>query len=183
MNRFRNSFCLLLSLTACAFVSAPALAQKDDEYVRPALIKGLYDCQSIANNQERLACFEEAVRAIQNAEERRELSFADREQVREAKRGLFGLGNIRLGIFSRSDSGGDEDQLNEIEANVASITKGRDGKLLIRLEDGVLWAQTDTEKVRIRELGAKIVRIRRGTLGNYVAQLDGGSTIRVRRIN
>ena len=68
-------------------------------------------------------------------------------------------------------------------ANVESITQDRYGKLLIRLEGGVYWVQTDTEKVRLRELKAKTVTIKRGALGSYIARLDGGSTIKVKRIN
>ncbi|MFZ9395576.1 MAG: hypothetical protein ACO25F_05875, partial [Erythrobacter sp.] len=89
----------------------------------------------------------------------------------------------RHGIFHGGDNGTEEVQLNDFVAYFASITKGRDGKLLLRLEDGVQWAQIDTEKVRIRDLKSKKVKIKRGALGNYIAELDGGSTMRVRRIN
>ena len=119
---------------------------------------------------------------MQSADTSGEVIFADREQVKKAKRGLFGLGDIRLGIFSRGEDDAEDQELEQIDAGVRSITTGRDGKLQIVLEDGARWAQTDLSKVRLKALKAKKVTIKRGPMGSYVMVFDSGSSVKVKRI-
>ncbi|MFA9200833.1 MAG: hypothetical protein ACEQR8_06535 [Cypionkella sp.] len=157
-------------------------AAADDPPPRPKEIDALYACQAIADAGQRLACFDQAVRTIQSADSAGEVIFADREQVKKAKRGLFGLGDIRLGIFSRSKDDPEDQELQEIEAGVRSITQGRDGKLQIVLDDGARWAQTDLSRLRLKVMQSKKVTIKRGPLGSYVMVFDNGSSVKVKRV-
>ncbi|MFZ9396259.1 MAG: hypothetical protein ACO25F_09400, partial [Erythrobacter sp.] len=92
MNESRYSFFAIAAALGVAGPAVSAHAKDGDEYQTPQVVSQLYACQAIADDAERLKCFEAAVAAIQTAERERNLTFADRLQVREAKRGLFGLG-------------------------------------------------------------------------------------------
>lgn len=167
------------ALGACA-VAATA---KDDPPPRPKQVDALYACKGITDAAQRLACYDATVSSIQTADASGDVIFADREQVKQAKRGLFGLGNIRLGIFSRGDDDPEDQELKEIEAGVRAIQKGGDGKLVILLDDGARWAQTDLTKLRLKVMESKKVKIRRGPLGSYVMEFENGSTTKVKRVN
>lgn len=173
---------LVLAAGALGVCSVPASA-KDDPPPRPKQVDALYACKGIADAAQRLACYDAAVSSIQTADASGDVIFADREQVKQAKRGLFGLGNIRLGIFSRGDDDPEDQELKEIEAGVRSIQSGGDGKLQILLDDGARWAQTDLTKLRLKVLQSKKVKIRRGPLGSYVMEFENGSTTKVKRVN
>jgi len=170
-------------LAAGLFAATPATAAKDDPPPpRPQEIEALYACQAIDAAAQRLACYDQAVRTVQAADTSGEVIFADREQVRRAKRGLFGLGNIRLGIFSRGDSDPEDEMLDEIEASVRSIRPGGDGKLQIVLDDGARWAQTDSSRLRLKVLNSKKVTIKRAPLGSYNMVFENGSSVKVKRV-
>ena len=174
---------MLAGLALGSLGSAGARAQeKEPPPPRPAVVDALYACQQQADPAARLACYDQAVATIRTAEEERNVIFTDREQVREARRGLFGFGNIKLGgIFGGGD--GDDDDMQQIDVPLKSITVQRDGKLLFGLADGSTWAQTDTTRPRLRELKAKSIQIRRGPLGSFIAELDGGTPLKVKRLN
>lgn len=170
-------------LAGGALLAGPGLAQDGEVRARPQVIEGLYACQSLADAAARLACFDAAVERIKAEEAQRTVIFADREQLREAKRGLFGLGNIRLGIFGGGDDDPDEERIEEIEANVRSVTQlGRTGKLMIVLEDGARWQQTDTTPYRMRDFEAKKIKIKSASMGSFIAQLDGGRFFKIKRV-
>ena len=57
----------------------------------------------VADNAERLACFDKAVGTIVAASDSDDLRIVDREEVRETRRKLFGFALPDLGIFGRRD--------------------------------------------------------------------------------
>lgn len=163
---------ITLSLCACA-----TAASAQEKSAAPADFQALLDCRAIADPQQRLGCYDEKVSAVEDARVRSDLIVADREQVREAKRGLFGLTLPQMKLFSRE---GDE-EINEVEATIARLSRNPSGKHTFLLDDGAVWAQTDTQAVYPKK-GDKI-RIRRAAMGSFFANINGGSAIRVRREN
>lgn len=105
---------------------------------------------------------------------------ADREQVKEARRGLFGLSLPRIKLFGS----GDNDQganTNQIETTIASIRQLRGGKLVLSLEDGAMWQQTEVKTMRSPREGQSIT-IKRAALGSFIAKINGGRSFKVKRI-
>lgn len=143
----------------------------------PAVFQAVMDCSIIENAEERLRCYDVNIPLLRAASQREDIVIADREQVREAKRGLFGITLPELKLFSRDK----EDEINEIESTLASVSSAVGGKWILRLEDGASWIQTDTR--RIRPQPGDSVKIRRAAMGSFLANIDGGIAIRVRRIN
>ena len=180
-NRVKMSATLVISpILICA---SPALAQDKDKVLTapPAIYTDLVACKNIVSPEQRLACFDEKVAALETAAENNQVVIADREQVREARRGLFGLSLPRIKLFGgNSDEGG---QIDQIESTIASARALRNGKWLIKLEDGALWQQTDPPRSTARRpKKGDGITIKRGSLGSYLAKVNGRRGFKVKRI-
>lgn len=172
MNRSLNCF-IAAGLLAAA--PAPALADDDEEPPIPQVFNDLVACQSLTDDAERLACYDSRVTALRTAQEDDSVLVVDREEVREAERGLFGLRLPRL-------FGGGE-QVDAIESTITSVSGGqRSRPWVIGLEDGSTWMQIDTETLSRSPRRGHPVVIERAALGSFRAEIDGMRKIRVRRI-
>ena len=149
---------------------------------RPEVLNRLTACRSIADNTQRLACFDQQVAALEAAAQAREIAVVDTQQIRRARRSLFGLRLPDLGIFGDDDDDPEDGAaISEINSTIQAITSGADGRLHFVLEEGGVWAQTEGRRGRPPRAGQPI-RIRRGPLGSYIASVDGRAGVRVIRI-
>lgn len=170
---------------AAAGLGNPAIAQELDSRkaltAPPAIYTELVACKDIAEAGARLACYDEKVAALQTAQSSNQVVIADREQVREARRGLFGLSLPRIKLFG--GDGDEGDQIKEIEGVIQSARTIRSGKWLIRLEDGALWQQTDPPRSTMRRPRAgDSITIERAALGSFLAKVNDGRGFKVKRI-
>lgn len=170
---------LRLGRTACVaglvyFGTSPLLAQ-DSPNPPPSVLSEVLACQNETDPLVRLACYDDTVSKLEQARVSNQVVVADREQIDEAKRGLFGFNLPNLKLFSRAEG----DEVNEIQSTIARLSRDSRGKWLFVLEDGARWAQTDTKYVR-PEVGDKI-RIRRAAMGSYLANVNDATAIRVKR--
>ena len=172
-----------LAIAALAAAAAtPALAQdiQDVTPERPEVIERITACRSIAESAERLACFDRAVTALEAAAAAREIAVVDREQVRRARRSLFGLRLPDLGIFGDDDDEGEDSAaIREITSTIASFYTGADGRMAFVLADGSVWVQTDGRRQRPRR--GEPIRVRRGPIGSYIASIDERAGVHVVR--
>jgi hypothetical protein len=174
---------LLLTIAGLASISAPlggaAWAQERAQVRAPALQR-VVDCRAIAATQQRLACYDREVSALDSAEARRELVVMDRQQVRNTRRSLFGLALPDMGIFGEDADG--DDAPAQLESTVRGASRNVNGKWILTLADGARWQQVDSREIAPPRSG-QAVRIRRAGLGSYLANVNGQTAIRVRRIN
>jgi hypothetical protein len=175
----RQSVCLSAALFFAISTTA-ILNAKDDkapQLAKPKAFEDVIACKTIEKPDERLACYDAKVAAMDEAQQKQELVITDKAAVKEVKRGLFGFDIPKIKIFG----GGDD--VTEIEAIVKTVTANRAGILTITLEDGARWQQVDT-KVLNREPrpGAK-AKIRVASMGSYLVSFDGGPAIRMKRVN
>jgi hypothetical protein len=167
-------------LFAATLVAVPgvAFAQQQTAQARPELFEALVRCRAIADDAERLQCFDTAAANLQQAEERRDLVVVDRQQVRENRRRLFGLPLPDIGGLFGND---EDDEVDHIESTVASASQVDYGRWLVRLEDGSTWLQTDNEVLAARPRPGQRVRVNRASLGTYMMRVNNQPGIRVRR--
>lgn len=173
----RLTFCFVLLVPAgfCAAAHAQPAGVET-----PAVVTQLYECRRMTTVAERVSCYDSAVDALQAAQAAREVSVVDRQQLRRARRSLFGLRLPNLGIFSDENEDGDA-AVQEIETTITAAARGSNGRWVITLEDGGVWAETEgRQPVRDPEPGMP-VRIRRAAVGSYFANIDGQRAIRLRR--
>ena len=143
----------------------------------PAVFQAVLDCKSLGDPAARLACYDKAVSAMDAARAAKDLVVTDRATVREAKRGLFGLSLPSIKLFGGGDN--DDDEVKEIEGKIAGIRMASDGFPVFTLEDGARWKQTDGRNT-FPKAGQKI-RIRKASLGSYIASINDQPGVRVIR--
>ncbi len=180
-------FASMLSAATAVTVglSAPAVAQELDRRkaltAPPAIYTELVACKDIGEPAARLACYDEKVTALQTAMSTNQVVIADREQVREARRGLFGLTLPRIKLFG--GDGDEGDQIEQIEGIIQSARTIRTGKWLIRLEDGGVWQQTEPPRSTMRRpKSGDSITIERAALGSFLAKVNDGRGFKVKRI-
>lgn len=176
---------LSATVAVAAGLCSPAAAQEIDRRkmltAPPAIYTDLIACRDISEATARLACFDEKVTALQTAQSENQVVIADREQVREARRGLFGLTLPRIKLF---DGDGDEgDQIESIDGIIQSARTIRSGKWLIKLEDGGVWQQTEPPRSTMRRpKPGDTITIERAALGSFLAKVNDGRGFKVKRV-
>lgn len=153
----------------------------------PAVVQKLLQCRAITDATQRLACLDAGTAALAEAVEKRDVVVADREQVRKARRGLFGITLPSFNLFGggkdADTDGDDQEELKQIEAGITAARPGPGNNWRFVLDDGSVWVQTDGRIFpRDPRPGMKI-RIRRAAVGTFFANVDGQVAVRVRRIN
>jgi hypothetical protein len=189
MTRFLTNTGLAAFIALAPAVSQAASAPKLPG--RAELVKALSDCRAIADPTERLACFDKAAAALDEAQTKGDVVVVDREQAREVKRQAFGfnLGNA-LSIFDRpaakdKDGAKDKERERETDESIVSVAKAVTqtpvGKWIVTLETGAVWRQVDSDTISLDPHPGSKIRIRRASLGSYLMSVDGQSSIRVHR--
>jgi hypothetical protein len=147
---------------------------------RPELFNKLLDCRAIADNAQRLACYDQSVGAIEEAEKKKDLVVVDRKEIRETKKSLFGFTLPKIGLFT-GDKDDDKDEINEINSTVeiARMVKGGDWSLRLANDAGT-WETNSSISVAPRP-GDK-VRIKKASLGSYLGQVGINRGVRFRRV-
>lgn len=167
------------ALALAALAAAPAAAKEKIATPTPPVYRAVIDCRTLTDPTERLACFDRTVGEMAKANEAKDLVVLDREAMRETRRGLFGFSLPKLKLFG----GGDEDQrdeIQEIESTIASIRIADDGMPIFTIADGARWKQTEGRNV-YPKVGDP-VRIKRASLGSYMANVRKLSAVRVARL-
>jgi hypothetical protein len=173
----------LMGVLAICALLATALAAGDDpkaKLARPKPFDDVVACKEINDAQSRLACYDEKVETLAQAEKSKEIVVTDKQGVREAKRGLFGFSLPKIGIFGGDDG---DDEIAEIEAVAQSASINGDDKWFIILEDGAKWQQIDNKSINRKPKAGLKIHIRKAALGSYFVNIDGAPAIRMKRVN
>jgi hypothetical protein len=174
---------LVLTGLACALVPLHCAAQTTD--TAPAALQNVLQCRAIADEKARLACYDSSVGQLETARTSGAVVVVDREEVRKARRGLFGFHLPSLGLFGhgdKADGGDDVDEIKEINGVVRSAVKNADGGWIITLEDGARWEQTAAMTFGRRPRAGSKVTIKRGVLGSFKMSIDDSPAVKARRI-
>lgn len=163
-----------------AATAVPAVAQDKSLANAPApkIFTDVVQCRSIAEAEARLACFDRTVGSLAQAQQRKDLFVADKDAVREARRGLFGFNLPRIRLFGDDDMA---EEVKSIETTIKSASRGQKG-YIFTLADGARWMQTDGAYMDQPKPGSKI-RIRRAALGSYMASIEGRVGFRIERLS
>lgn len=168
-----------LAVLMCA---APLLAAPPPEPAKPEgraqELQKLLDCRKIADNAQRLACFDAASAAFDQAEAKGDIVVVNREQARKVRRQAFGFTLPSMSLFERGEKA---EEINHVQGTVAAVRQNGSGKWVIRLEDGAVWAQIDTNEINPDPHVGETVEIRRASLGSYMLVLPHHRSFRAHR--
>lgn len=178
MVRFSMVFSGLTIIGLAMAVPASSKTQPLANAPPPKIFQDVVQCRAITDAAGRLACFDRSVGALAAAQASKDLYVADKDAMREARRGLFGLNLPKMRIFADDDM---EKDVDSVESTIAGFTEGQRG-YIFTLKDGARWKQTDGAYMDKPKLGAPI-RIRRAALGSFFGSISGRPGFRIERIN
>lgn len=167
-------------VAAGLLLSSGAAAKKIEAGPPPQQVNELLACRTIADNAQRLACYDKSAAVIGEAVAKRDIVVFDRESVKETKRGLFGFSIPNLGIFGDEDN---QDEIKQIEGTIVSTAFNADGGYIFRLADGSRWSQLDSKPFAIPPQSGDKVLVKKGTLGSYFLSIPGQPGVKVERTN
>ncbi len=144
----------------------------------PKIFTDVIQCRTITDNAERLACFDRSVGTLASAQANKEVYVADKEAMREARKGLFGFSLPKMKIFSDDDM---EQEVDSIESTIVASVPSKNG-YIFTLKDGARWMQTDGAYMDKPKPGSTI-RIKRAALGSYFGTINKNPGVRVERLN
>ena len=179
----------LIGLCCLGLLSTASVAQN----------KSLQDCRAIGDVNARVACYDEIVDARQDSKAAPVISSAPalipQASVatdsalaepgntptieRDTQLSLFGAEAELTRTVIAEELG--VTQLDQIEALVEQVSSTAYKQLILRLDNGHIWQQTDSKRLSVRE-GEQII-VRSGRLGAFFLEKSGGSrAVRVKRV-
>lgn len=145
---------------------------------RAAVVQAISDCRKVSDNDARLACYDKAANAFEQAQNKGDVVVVDREQVRQVTRQSFGFNLPSFSIFQRGTNAG---PLENVEAHITSARQDPGGKWVLTTDDNAVWQQIDTTPLNdTPHQGEKLV-IRRAMLGSYFCKVGNEAPLRCAR--
>jgi hypothetical protein len=171
--RFLSIIILLLTVQAASAqpVAAPT----------PEALANAYRCAEVQDNVARLACYDEAVGRLRQAETQGQIVALDRERVATLRRESFGFS---LPNFARMmpSFGGGEETLERVEMRVERIIARAYGRHSFVMSNGQTWTQVEPQSASNVRVG-DAVAIRQAAMGSFMLSPEHGAGHRVRREN
>lgn len=169
----------ILAVTAVVFAPLGASAQPEVNVADSGQLEALRACRDIAEDSARLACYDSAAGSLTEAVDKGEVQVVDKEDVKEARRGLFGFSLPKIKLFGGGDDG---EQLKMLESTITSVRRIRGG-YIFRIEEGDATWQIKNAPMRLRppEVGDKVV-FKKASLGSFFIRIDGQIGIKGTRV-
>ncbi len=137
------------------------------------VLQALADCAQQRDASRRLACYDEKVVALTEAEKTGEVVITDRADIREAQQ-------ASLGLRSRPVPGSEASTPVRITAKIQSVRPFTYGRWLFMLDNGMRWRQADDEAIFPK--AGQDVTIQAASMGGYTMKI-GSSLVRVSRVS
>src|SRR5262249_44027661 len=145
--RLTTTAIALLALCASPTLAKPAKGQAPAGQAQAQALQDLTHCRTITDDQARLACFDKAAAAFDQAEQAGDVIVVDRAQAHEVKQRAFGLNlSSALSVFDR---GSKPEQINQVSLTVKRAVRTAEGRWVITMEEGEVWRQIDSETLDI----------------------------------
>lgn len=160
----------------------PVWAQSDDGLKTPEVLEALFACKTIASPEERLACYDEGVGRVEQAQSSGDLVAIDKESAQQIKRESFGFNIPSLPKIAFPKLGGGDDIDETVVLTIERYKVSPRKKYTFYMANGQVWEQIDGEVRRKPRGKDQTLHIRPAALGSFIAQINGtGPGIRVRR--
>ena len=147
----------------------------------PKAVADVLACRAETTEEARLRCYDAAVAALDAAHGSGSLVTIDKEEVKKARRGLFGFSLPDI-PFLGGDDDDEEPQARELTAKLKSARVVGYHRWLMDIEGAGTWQTIETHpNDDPPKAGAEVV-IRKGPLGNYMMSVGKKRGIRVKRV-
>lgn len=168
-------------MVVASLLAAPATAQerkKSPPPPSPELFEALEACRGIADNVQRLACFDSTSAKLSAAVDSKQIVVIEEKEVKKTKRSLFGFRLPDLSIFGGNDNDSEEDKT--LLTTVKTLSKAQGGRWNIGIPEGAVW-QT-TEAMTFSPKVGDPVEIKAGVMGGYFLRIEKKRAVRAKRV-
>jgi len=130
-------------------------------------------CRTKANDAERLRCYDAAALRLADATASGSVVVVDREEVRRARRSLFGFSLPKLPFF-KGDRSQEEEEQEEVTATIKSVRGIGDGKWQFDLDTAGVWQTTEASSFGRPPRAGETIKIKKSSLGSYFLTVTNG---------
>ena len=166
---------MLAALTALGAGAAGAQTKAE----RAAVVQKLIDCRKVADSAARLACYDAAAAAFDQAEAKGDVVVVDREQARKVRKQAFGFTLPSNTLFEKGET---KEELENVDGIVAAARQDGGGHWVIRLEDGAVWSQVGVEELFKSPRPGMKVRVKKAALGSYMMIIENQGGFKAHRV-
>lgn len=163
-------------LVLCGATAAPA----KESAAQSPLVDALARCRAQSDDTARLRCYDAAAGALTAAAAQGDVVVVNQQDLKKARRSLFGFSVPKLPFFGGDRSA--EDGNDEISAKIASARALPYGKWQVKLEDGATWETTESSSFTRDPKAGNMVVIKKGALGSYTMRVAGQRALKARRV-
>jgi hypothetical protein len=154
-------------------LSAPAFAQQ-------GLPAQVYACANVEDAAQRHSCFDALVPELKKASAAAPAAKAPQQAQAQSA--------LTAPVLSPAEAKAAKTAKREAEVSrvalpVKAIETGRDGKYRFTMENGQVWRQLDTVKLRNLGNGPWTAEIRKAALGSYLLTVNKQAAVSVERVN
>jgi hypothetical protein len=155
-----------------------------------APLQKVYACAALQEADARLACYDAAVKGLQQAEASGGVAVVSREQIVEAEKQAFGLRQSpTLGDVARATSPAVAAAVpppvepDSVAAKITALNERADGRWQFTLENGQVWEQAERVKLKRTPKTGWGVEIKKAMMGSFLMSIENGDRgVRVRRV-
>jgi hypothetical protein len=174
----QSRFVIVAAAVAAVGMADAAAANPQSAPTNAPVVQAVVECRKIEDSSQRLACYDQAVAALTNAQQSGDLVTLDRKQRQAVRKQAFGFTLPTLSMF---DTG--EKQDDRIDETLASAHQVGEGRWVFQMQDGAVWRQIDDEFLSREPHPGSAIVIKRAMLGSYMLTVDGQPGVRVHRDN
>jgi hypothetical protein len=170
----------LVAVAIMTMTATAATAQKNSSAPASPLVNELERCRQIPDPQKRVACYDAASGALVQATNSGQVSVVDQQQLKKARRSLFGFNVPKLPWFSGDQSAAGES--DSLESTIQSVSEVK-GRFRIVLPDNAVWETTEDKLNYFAPRAGQKITILRGPLGSYFLRINGQIGLRGKRVS
>ena len=170
--------CLMLLLTSSVAGAAPP---KGEPARRAAALEALSTCRKESDGAVRLACYDKAAGALDEAEAKGQVVVLDREQVRTVRRQAFGFEMPSFSLFNPRTRAPADEQVDRVTYALDHVGHTAAGAWVLFTTEGVNWVQTDDEPINTPPHKGSELKVRRAAMASYFCNVDGQRAVRCTR--
>jgi hypothetical protein len=147
---------------------------------RNAVAQAVIDCRKITDDVMRLACYDKAASAFDQAQAKGDVVVVSREHVQQVRRQAFGFHMPSLDIFGGGPKKGEG--IDRLTLVIENVQKDRDGDWVLQGADGAVWRQTDQQEFFKDPARGAAMLITPAALGSYFCKIAGLAEFRCARV-
>jgi len=159
-----------------------ALAQGQQAAPEPPVdyVEGLISCRKIAEEDQRLACYDAKVEAIVVATDAGDVTIVNRADVDRTRRQLFGFTVPNLGIFKRDET--DKEASELLETSITSARRLTAKTWRFTTAEGAVWEISSAPPRLSTIKPGDAVQFKKASLGFYFIRINGKLGVKGKRV-